>query len=478
MPEIVTLKSFDKQAQTADQVVVFALDKANKRSRNFLVKLPDLADTLTKSYPNIKFLRVDNDEKGNEDDVLFEKYDLIDFPGLLYFRKGVMMSISTLILNQTTISDFLNPRIKAAPLKANSLDAISKIDSTNYTVYYASTKPEVLSLMEGLSAKFLKYTFVHVASLELISKWADANKLSILPNVQTVLIAKRQYDGHMFVLSEKEVTLETLTKFVRKSAKPYWTFFSSRTVDLIQNSDKNVALLKFDPDRDHEVIEKLKKFAPTYFEELIFVFIPSHSEQGAQMLSSFGLPEPEADLFVIRRDTDITYSKYVAAREGTLTADDVEDFVQQVLNNRVKRYLVSEAVPTKELFDGLTTVVGKTLSKEVLNDRSALHLVFYYDSNTASQIPTFQKISKQFSPEKVRFYIFNVEKNEHREVNQSHHGSIVLYSNQVKKNSFERNFSFDGHLKGADLLKFLKDSLAKNVEASSYLDTVELTEDL
>jgi len=477
--EKTSIKNFDAITPTADDVVVFAIDKSSKRSRTFIPEMPNIADALAAKYPKLKFLQVDNDEKAKEDDVLFEKYDLLDLPGLLYFRKGVLMIMSSLKVNQTNAMEFIDRRVNVLPVDAASLEAAEKIDSSNFTVYYSTKNKKVDDWMVGLSAKYNKYKFVRLANLDIANQIIKKQnlKLSTSANSDTIILAKRPHDDHWFILPAVS-DLDSILKFIRKSMRPAWTYFNTRTIDLVQNTDKYVALLKYDSEKDESFLQKVIKVADTYYSDCIFVFIPFNSQQGEDMLLSFGLPERHSDLFVIRKEDEKRWIKFVAPVTASQSASRIEDFLQSVLEERVKPYLLSEPVPTKELFEGVTTVVSKTLTKMVLNDKSVIHLVFFYDQESASQIPTFQKISKQFNKDKIRFYIFNLDKNEHEDVVPEHYGSIVLFSQKGKKRGIERTFNFDKHLKGKELLAFLKDTLSNDQETSQYLDTIQLTEDL
>ena len=474
----ITLKEFDDKSDTFDNVVVIAVDKSTKKGRKFVSELDTLAEGLIKAFPELTFQRVDNDGKDNPDDILFEKYDLLEFPALMYFRKGIRMTLANTKLSESTAKAFLQSRVAAIPQTLSNMKEIDAVDASDYTVFYASTRPEVINWMEGIAAKYHKYKFIRVNGLKVLADYAAKVKAPIPVGEETIVIARRPQDGHWFAASAEDFNHKGLGRFVRRAVKPFWTFYNTRTVDLLTHSDKFVAFYKFDPEKDTDLIEKLKKTSQLYYDELVFVFVPQESKQGEEFIASLGLPWEESALFVVRKESDKVYTKYRAPNIVAGSITEIEGYVKSVLNDHEPKYYVSESAPSQELFDGVTTLVGSTLDGKVLEDKSVHHLVFYHDASTSGQIPTFQKISKQFDASKIKFYVFDTEKNEHPNVDVIHHGTIVLYNKNSKKLKNLKTFMFDNKLNGKELLQFLKSALKRDEDTAKYLDSMEIREDL
>ena len=251
---------------------------------------------------------------------------------------------------------------------------------------------------------------------------------------------------------------------------------NNKSVNLIENSDKHVLFFVYEPQKDDKAVETIKKISKKYYSDLISIFIEKGNQKGIELINSLGLPPQSSNLFVIYKSVDGSIAKFIGEPSSLSSEVALETFVDACLDSQHEQYYNSEEVPSQNLFEGLETLVGKNFEQKVFADKEKYHLVFFYNSETANQIPVFHKISKQLQSDNIKFYIYNSDKNESKDVDPLHHGSVVLYSNK-KKMILEKVFTFE-KLKGAELLAFMKKKLAKDEEIMKTLSSVELREDL
>jgi hypothetical protein len=470
-------KDLLENSKTADDTLVFILNKAGKKSKTILDQLPEMAKKLKTAFPSLKIASVDKSAGANNEDILFENFNVVTFPSLIFFKHGVKMGFTEAITLQN-IQNYLKPRFTAAIKNANTVLEIGKHTGDVFTVYFYTEDKSLDDWFKGTSAKFPRYNFVRVANTKIFHEFASKYYASVDQSLKTVVAARRFHDDSlMFLQNADNVTRTVITKFIRRSEKPYWTYFSNNSINLIEQSDKHVTLFVFDNQTEKSALDTARNLSIVYYDDMISILVDRSAEKGIELLESLGLPTGQSDIFMVYKEVNGAYVKYVGNKNSTNTSEGVSEFMEKALQSEWKAYYPSEEPPSKDLFEGVTTLVGKTISSQVFKEKDNFHVVFMYDQQTASQIPAFQKISKQLKHEKLKFYIYNSQKNEHPHVDPLHHGTVVLYSN-VKKLKIEKAMPFEQHLKATELRDFLKKTLAKDEHVSKYLETIVVNDDL
>ena len=472
-----THKELLDNSKTADDTLVFVLNKASKKSNAILEQLPEIATKLRTAFPSLKVVSVDKSAGAENEDILFENFNIVTYPALLFFKQGVKMGFTETI-NLQNIEKYLKPRFNAAIKDAKSVLDIGKHTGDVFTVYFYTEDKSLDDWFRGAAAKFPRYNFVRVANTKIFHEFASKYYASVDQSLKTVIAARRFHDDSLMFLQNADKAARTvITKFIRRSEKPYWTYFSNNSINLIDQSDKHVTLFLFNNQTDKAALDVARNLSIVYYDDMISILVDRSSEKGIEMLQSIGLPVDQSDIFMVYKEVNGAYVKYVGNKDSAKTADGVREFIEKALQTEWKPYYPSEEPPSKDLFEGITTLVGKTISSHVFKEKDNFHVVFMYDQQTANQIPSFHKISKQLKHEKIKFYVYNGEKNEHPRVDPLHHGTVVLYSN-VKKLKIEKAFPFEQHLKATELRDFLKKTLVKDEHISKYLETVVVNDDL
>ena len=472
-----THKELLENSKTADDTLVFIVNKAGKKSKALLDQLPDTVSKLRSAFPSLKIVTVDKAAGAENEDILFENFNVVTYPALMFFKKGVKMGFTDTI-NLQNIEKYLKPRFTTAIKDAKTVLDIGKLTGDIFTVYFYTEDKELDSWFSGAAAKFPRYNFVRVANTKIFHEFAAKYYASVDQSLKTVVAARRFHDDSlMFLQNADKVTRTVITKFIRRSEKPYWTYFSNNSINLIDQSDKHVTLFVFDNQTQKEALDTARNMSVVYYDDMISILVDRTAEKGIEMLQSLGLPVDQSDIFMVYKEVNGAYVKYVGKKDSAKSPDGVREFIEKALQTEWKPYYPSEEPPSKDLFEGVTTLVGKTISSHVFKQKDNFHVVFMYDQQTANQIPGYQKIAKQLKHEKIKFYIYNSEKNEHPNVDPLHHGTVVLYSN-VKKLKIEKAFPFEQHLKATELRDFLKKTLAKDEQVAKYLETIVVNDDL
>ena len=470
MKELITVTT------QADNLVVFAIDKSEKKSKSFLAELPALTEKLQKQFPSLKFVIVDKDTEESTDDILFEKFDILSFPACMLFKNGVIIHFRGK-LKDDQIAPFLKKRLDAKIIEAKTLKDLESFDNDLYTVFYYTKKLDHAAYFQGAASKYHQFRFVKASNAKILVDFLQKYKVSASDVSDTILGARRHHDNTMLVLNDAEkATDKVLSKFIRSSEKPFWTYFNTRSVELIESAEKDVLLYLYEEGKEDKMMETIKNISRLYYDDMIAILMPKDNKKVNDLLSALGLPLT-SNLYMVRKEFGSSYAKYVGGEKYLVNQAALEGFIQSCLDNTQKRFYKSEAVPTKSLFEGVETLVGLNIDEKVFKEKSKYHVVFFYDSETSSQIPAFQRLGQLLKNEKIKLYVYNTDHNEHKYVESAHHGTINIYSNR-KKLLLDKAFFFDSHLKAKTLLNFLRAHLKRDAEVSAYLKTLELNDDL
>lgn len=471
-----TLKELNSTVDTAENLLVLAIDSSQKASRRFAENASVIAAEVQAAYPKLKIVLVNNDEASNENDLIFERFDVLIFPAVLYFHKGAKIEISGKI-TADKLKTALAARVQAKVQQAKTAADLEKLTGDQFTAYYFSNKEDVHRAFEGLAAKYPKYQVVRTASAKVLADFAAKHKAQVDATKDPIVISRRYHDEVVFTMPDvSDINIQKLNKFIRESNKHYWTYFTSKSVNLIEDTDKHIMFYIFDASKQDQNVELIKEVSKKYYSNLITMFIPRGNQKGMDFLASLGLPVGASDLFIVHHPHEGGTFRYIGEATDLETEDNLHYFIQSCIDHEHELYERSEDLPTRNLFDGLETLVGRNFEQKVHADKEKYHVVFIYDSETASQIPIFQKVSQQFKTQDIKFYIYNSDKNDNSHVSQLHHGTIVLYSGK-RKTMIEKSFIFDT-LKPTEFVQWLKKRLAADEAVAEQLKSLEVHDDL
>lgn len=158
-----------------------------------------------------------------------------------------------------------------------------------------------------------------------------------------------------------------------------------------------------------------------------------------------------------------------------LTYAKLNDFVEDCTDEIYPKHYRSEDRPSADLYRNMKTLVGMTIEPEVFTEKDLYYLVFVYNQRTVSALPKFQHLAEKFENEKVRFYIFDSDKNENRNVRPSHEGKIILFQ---RKQKLMKTFTLDKSLSLKGIREFMQKSLRKDRELLETLQNSQWMTDL
>lgn len=118
---------------------------------------------------------------------------------------------------------------------------------------------------------------------------------------------------------------------------------------------------------------KILKVAKNYKNK--YTFAIADEEKMGPLLKEFGLEESGEDVNVGCFDKDGL--KYRMEDDDEFNSESFTDFIERLNKGKLKPYFKSQPIPKQATANGITTVVGKTFDKIVL-DRKKNVVIFFY----------------------------------------------------------------------------------------------------
>ena len=94
---------------------------------------------------------------------MFKDFDMLDYPTALLFIRGVRIEVNV-PLKEDSLIHFISTRVNKIILKADTLADLKRkrIKGKTFTLFYYTNEGSTNMLIEGISARFYRYSFVRV----------------------------------------------------------------------------------------------------------------------------------------------------------------------------------------------------------------------------------------------------------------------------------------------------------------------------
>jgi len=244
----------------------------------------------------------------------------------------------------------------------------------------------------------------------------------------------RKFDEPRVDFTE-ELTVEALKAFVGNSKLPYIIEFSDENAPKIFNGAiKNHALLFCKAGESEAMLAEYKKSAKALKGKAIFVYLDITKDSNARVLEFFNLKAEDGTQFrVIKMDGDM--QKYKADltefNEAAFTG-----FVQDVLDGKVKRHLMTEDVAEGWDKDPVKVLVGKNFEEVVLDKTKDVLVEFYapWCGHCKALAPIYEELGQHYKDNaEIMIAKMDATKNEVSLVDVSGFPTIYLFRKDDNK---------------------------------------------
>ena len=473
-----SIKEFIEDSKTIQNAIIFLTDQKFKSSKTFVDKtMLELSEALATTYSGYKQYAVDKRQTGGlKGDPLFDSFYITEYPSVLVFINGVPIAIEQSV-KLDHIKDRIDKGLQNYPIEIKTIKGVKKLETDRLTVFYKSQEESFKNLLKGLSAKFTKVQFVELPFSELCKQVADLYKFELQGIDGTILFSRRA--GDLKIRQHTPLTdlsLKSITKFITKSARATVSFFDKESLKEMDTFSRGIILANVDPLVNSKLMGMITDVVEKDYNKVFGYFIEPNNQEGVEFLRSVGLPTSFPQVSIIKKRYDGKFNKFVYRKlTDNTTLADLREFADDCIDNMYPRVFQSEEAPTEDLYHYMHTLVGKTIDEKVFKEKEHYHIVFLYNKNTAGALPKFQKLAEKFRHEKVKFYIFDADKNESKHIEIPHEGKIMVFKNHPR---IKKTFYVDKSLSLAQMGVFLEKVLKKDQELLEYVRKADYWQDL
>uniref|UniRef100_A0A1I8JH11 Protein disulfide-isomerase n=1 Tax=Macrostomum lignano TaxID=282301 RepID=A0A1I8JH11_9PLAT len=353
---VLTEKNFDSALQANKYILALAPEYAKA------------AQQLKEKNSEIKLAKVDATVEGK----LAEKYGVQGYPTIKFFKEQTPIEYSGGRTADTIIS-WLEKKLGPPTQRLDSVDAAQKfINDKEITVigFFKDTTSDSAKSYED--AAFSKLEDIPCGMADSADIMAEFKV-----DQDTVMLFKKT-DGARIPYTGP-FTADEVAKFVKNNKLPLINEFTQETAGDIFGGDVKKHLLVFlkksDEAQFSNIMDQLKAPAEQFKGKALFIYVDIGVEDNERILEFFGLKKEDCPAVrFIALDEDMVKYK---PEFTDITADNLAQFVQSVLDGKLKPHLMSQEVPADWDKEPVKVLVGKNFN-EVARDKTKNVLVEFY----------------------------------------------------------------------------------------------------
>ena len=484
----ITMVSRDDISNSLDSdnpVLLITLSMTNKNSKALKQHLPSIESTLTLDFPSLKIIKYVADPVLQDEDILFEKYDIMDYPSAIISKNGVWSKVSEQEVDEKKIIEVARKKLARTVISARSMNDIEDYKDHSISVVYFSESPSDDRKAQGLAYKYHRYRFVKVEDRGLMDSFCEMHGFHTKQKGDerksadsTLLVVLRHADDTVdFFAGDLYLNHRKANMKIHRMGGLSWVMFNSKSMKWIDETEKYVVLYVYNHTIKKQTQKDLKDISERYRDDVIVFFMDISDTIAENYMNILGLEGNESNFYVLHRDIGSHMFKYISNPNTTKSIIRMERFIQKCMDGKAKRFFMSESkAPSMCVVDGPEKLVGLTIGEYVFQDKYFIHITFFHNKKTDDSLDTFLRFAKKIKHKKVKFYLFDTDKNEHQDVPFAYYGSIVIISNQLQT-TFERILYVDKEVKQSKLFEFVKEGLSQDRETSKYMSTIQLKEE-
>jgi protein disulfide-isomerase A1 len=163
---------------------------------------------------------------------------------------------------------------------------------------------------------------------------------------ESSIVIFKKFDEGRAALASGDVTIVSLRDFIAKHRLPMVVEFTQEAASNLFSGDRKFYLILFTNKTggDFEtLLETYKQAAPAFHGKVLFLFLDINDDDNLRVLEFFGLKTTDCPTlrYVILEDDLVKYRPLT----NELTTGAIKQFVQDVLDGKIKPHLMSEPIP-------------------------------------------------------------------------------------------------------------------------------------
>ncbi|XP_055532941.1 protein disulfide-isomerase [Wyeomyia smithii] len=347
------------------------------------------AKALAEKESKIKLAKVD----ATEEQELAEKHGVRGYPTLKFFRSGTPIEYNGGREKDTIISWLEKKTGPAAKELETVADAEAFLKEFNVAVvgFFKDRESAAAKTFLATANAVDDYPFAITSSDDVYSKYEA--------KCGSIVLFKHFDDGK--AVFEGDLSEDALKKFITAQALPLIVDFSHETAQKIFGGEiKNHLLFFVSKEAGHlekYINDGAKEVAKKYREKILFVTIDADQEDHQRILEFFGMKKDEVpSMRIIHLEQDMAKYK---PETNDLSAEKVEEFVQNFFDGKVKQHLLTQDLP-EDWDKNPVKVLVSTKFDEVALDPSKDVLVEFYApwcGHCKQLAPIYDKLGEKYA---------------------------------------------------------------------------------
>ncbi|CAM44485.1 protein disulfide isomerase [Leishmania braziliensis MHOM/BR/75/M2904] len=323
---------------------------------------------------------------------LAEKYEVKGFPTLYVFRNGVKVKAYDGPRTADGIASYMKshvgPSMKVVA-KAEELEDLMKENFPLCVVKTANADSEMASMMTKLADSLRSEMNFALVTDTAISP-ADA--------MESVTVYRKGKEREAYD-SASPMTDASMKNFLATAVLDFFGELGQMSFQkyMEANKEKPLGWVFIDKNTDPTLKKSLEAVAEKYRSQVLMTYIDG--DQYRPVSRQLGIPEgAEFPAFVIDHDR----RHHVMPVDIPVTVESITEFIEKYIKGETKQTLMSDEVPATETVNGLTTVVGQTISKYTDGKQNVM-LLFYapWCGHCQKLHPDYEKMAENLQSENV-----------------------------------------------------------------------------
>lgn len=293
-----------------------------------------------------------------------QKFKVEGFPSLKLFNRGFPIDYKG-GREKKDIQAFITTKLKVKPEKIDSLDEFEDFRSARLAaVYYMSSiNPENLQNFKKFILQFNNIPLAYTDNPKIRDLMGGKGKFSLL-------VVRNFDDGNKHIDSDKPFSHIELSSEFKKVRFGFVMEFNDEALDRI-DEEKKTAFYLFTEFKNGVAAELVRKIAPKYSEDFLFVIANVHDEAVKKI----------ADFFKVKTNENVRLMGYKGGKNQKYKSADLsETSIVQLLNdfkeNKARQYFASDPIPALN-GEPVKVIVGANFANEIIKSDKHVLLEIY-----------------------------------------------------------------------------------------------------
>eukprot|EP00178_Gracilaria_changii_P000090 TRINITY_DN10081_c0_g1_i1.p1 TRINITY_DN10081_c0_g1~~TRINITY_DN10081_c0_g1_i1.p1 ORF type:complete len:476 (-),score=94.81 TRINITY_DN10081_c0_g1_i1:12-1439(-) len=412
--EVVELnkENFNSTVLENQYVLTMYYDPFNNLCKKFLPKFDkmsnDLSDMVLAKLNGEKEVDI-ADEQGVDDYPSWELF-VWGVP-IKYHKHDSVIALKEWVANKTAIN-------------YSTASSASELGKEDFELYFTTSDDSPLDrLMSGIQKKHEDMKIFRL-SASLARSVASQNGVSVSGG--DAVFARRLHDGHAQVYNGNIDAFE-LEKWIVANEYPDVSNFSQQSLVWLNKEELPILFFFHDGQNTNSTwIENIREAAPDVKGIALTVLADTNDSAVQEFAASQGFTNFPT-LAVVEPDTP--NRRYLCRKTlKNVTKKTVINCAHDFEARDLRRFYKSEE-PVAEAERNVQYITGRSFGKQVFSNFDKYHLVFFYNSESQNLVEPFTAFAEQVGQqENFSFAVFNMDRNEHRQVLHIAPGSLLFFS--------------------------------------------------